>query len=366
MLLGILALTGWLAMVSGCLNGRNTEKDVASGDTADSNKVVWIEGTGGARAQFCSNGARLMALQVPGMDGKLVDVVVGFADADDYDTATEPYFGATIGRYGNRIAGGRFSLDGRSYQVPVNNGPNALHGGTKGFQYKQWVLEKVSDSVLVCSRVSADGEMGFPGRLEVKVTYTLGRDNDLVIDYWAKSDKNTIVNLTNHAFFNLNGSGSILDHLLVIDADRYTPVDSTLIPTGELAEVAGTPFDFRAEAAIGKRIGQVNQQLAFGKGYDHNYVLKGGGASPAAVVIGDRSGIVMRIYTDQPGLQFYSGNFMKGENELRTGPDALRTAFCLETQHFPDSPNRKDFPSTELKAGAVYKSRSVYAFSLAD
>jgi aldose 1-epimerase len=305
-----------------------------------------------------------MSLKVPDKHGKLVDVVIGFEHPADYDSATEPYFGATIGRYGNRIRLGQFALDGKAYQLTINNGVNTLHGGKMGFQYKKWNLDKLNDSTLACSLVSPDGDNGFPGRLSVKVIYTILSSNAMQINYEAVTDKPTVVNLTNHAFFNLNGSGSILDHLLMINANRYTPVDSTLIPTGELAKVEGTPFDFRISETIGSRINLDHQQLQFGKGYDHNFVLNKSETMPAAEVSGDKSGIVMTVYTSEPGLQFYSGNFMQGKNKLRNGRDEFRTAFCLETQHFPDSPNQASFPSTVLRPGKVYKSETVYVFSV--
>ena len=324
-----------------------------------------LKNKNGMTARFCENGARLMSLLVPDKHGNMLDVVIGFAEPSDYDAATEPYFGATIGRYGNRIAKGRFVLDGKPYQLTINNGVNTLHGGKTGFQYQTWKLHKLNDTTLVCSLVSPDGDNGFPGTLSVEVIYGLTSDNELIMSYKATTDKPTVVNLTNHAFFNLNGSGSILNHTLMINANKYTPVDSTLIPTGELADVKGTPFDFRISEKIGTRINQDNEQLKFGRGYDHNYVLNKSKIMPAAVVYSDRSGITMSVYTQEPGLQFYSGNFMQGKNTLRNGPDNLRTAFCLETQHFPDSPNEPGFPGTVLRPGEVYRTRSVYAFSVA-
>jgi aldose 1-epimerase len=235
-------------------------------------------------------------------------------------------------------------LDGKLYQLTVNNGVNTLHGGKTGFQYQNWRMEKVNDSTLVCKLSSPDGDNGFPGDLCAKVTYSLNAQNALVIEYEAITNRPTIINLTNHAFFNLNGSGSILDHTLMINANQYTPVDSTLIPTGALAPVKGTPFDFRISETIGARINSKNDQLRFGKGYDHNFVLNNSKMMPAAEVCGDKSGIVMSVYTTEPGLQFYSGNFMQGKNKLRNGPDNFRTAFCLETQHFPDSQTTRIFP----------------------
>jgi len=319
-------------------------------------------------ADFTNFGGRIISLIVPNKEGKMTDVVVGFNSVKAYQESSEPYFGATIGRYGNRIAKGNFSIDGIAYHSPNNNGPNMLHGGTKGYQNVVWDAVKLNDSTLQLTYLSADGEMGFPGNLDVKVIYQLTADNSLKITYTAQTDKKTVVNLTNHAFFNLNGegSGTILDHHLQIVANTYTPVDSTLIPTGELVEVKNTPFDFNVLQQIGKRINEENEQLKNGKGYDHNYVLNGNEKGKhAAKVIGDKSGIMMDIYTDEPGLQFYSGNFMKGNNIFKSGAkDDFRTAFCLETQHFPDSPNQKNFPSTLLKPGERYNTVSVYKFSI--
>jgi aldose 1-epimerase len=256
-------------------------------------------------------------------------------------------------------------LMGREYQLTVNNGPNTLHGGKNGFQSKVWDAKKLNDSTLELSYLSKDGEEGFPGNLNVKVVYSLTGDNALKCEYEATTDKPTVVNLTNHAFFNLNGegSGSIENHLLQIDADHYTPVDSTLIPNGNIQLVEHTPFDFRIAKPIGKEISYKDKQLEYGRGYDHNYVLNGTGMKKAAKVVGDKSGIVMEVYTEEPGLQFYSGNFMQSHNKLRKGMDDFRTAFCLETQHFPDSPNEPVFPSTVLMPGERYHSVSVYRFT---
>jgi aldose 1-epimerase len=344
--------------IQGCQSNHSSENKAAKKlDT------VSITNGKGMRAVFCPNGARLMSLIVPDKTGKPVDVVIGFEDPKDYDSASEPYFGATIGRFGNRIAEGKFSLNGKTYQIPVNNGPNALHGGKQGFQYKKWSLKKLNDSVLHCTLISPDGDMGFPGKLSVFVTYSLQTDGSLVMDYKAYTDAPTVINLTNHAFFNLNGSGSINNHELSINANRFTPVDSTLIPTGELAEVINTPFDFRTPKPIGKDINAKSLQMQYGKGYDHNYVLNKPNGIPAAEVRGDQSGIIMQVFTTEPGLQFYSGNFMQGKNKLRNGPDNFRTAFCLETQHFPDSPNHPEFPYAVLWPGQKYKSHSVYKFA---
>jgi aldose 1-epimerase len=327
-----------------------------------------LKNKNGVQALFTNYGGRLVSLIVPDRNGLLTDVVVGFDDVDKYRKSTEPYFGATIGRFGNRIAKGRFTLDGRQYQLTINNGLNTLHGGKKGFQDVVWDAEQPNEQTLIFSYLSKDMEEGFPGNLNVKVTYSLSEDNTLQMDYRATTDKKTVVNLTNHAFFNLNGegSGSILDHTLQINANQYTPVDTALIPLGNHESVTGTPFDFTKPMRIGAMINADNKQLAHGKGYDHNFVLiknKSQGITKAATITGDKSGIVMEIHTEEPGLQFYSGNFMQGKNTFKNGSkDDFRTAFALETQHFPDSPNQPAFPSTVLNAGEEYHTRSEYRF----
>ncbi len=324
----------------------------------------------GMEADITNYGGRLVSLKVPDKNSKMTDVVVGFKSVQDYVSSTEPYFGATIGRYGNRIAKGKFSLDGKQYTLFTNNGANTLHGGKKGYQAVVWDANKLNDSTLQLTYLSKDMEEGFPGNLNVKVTYSLTGDNGFKCEYEATTDKKTVVNLTNHAFFNLNGegSGTILDHTVQIYADKYNPVDTGLIPSGKLAPVAGTPFDFTKSTTIGLRIDSANEQLKNGKGYDHNYVLKGikvNGLNHAATVTGDKSGIVMDVYTQEPGLQFYSGNFMQSKNIFKGGSkDDFRTAFAMETQHYPDSPNQPSFPSTVLKPGDVYKTNSVYKFSV--
>ena len=341
-------------------------------DTIDgkSTGLYVLKNKNNMQAAFTNYGGRLVSLLVPSKDGKLVDVVVGFKTAQDFVASKEPYFGATIGRYGNRIAKGRFTLDGVTYTLTRNNGPNTLHGGKKGFQAVVWDAQMIGTNAIQFTYLAKDGEEGFPGNLASKVTYSLTDNNELVMEYEAVTDKKTVVNLTNHAFFNLNGegSGTINNHLLQINADRYTPVDSTLIPTGKIEPVKGTPFDFTTPTAIGARVDDDHQQLKFGKGYDHNYVLNakpGSGMFHAASVAGDLSGVVMDIYTEEPGLQFYGGNFMKGKNVFKNGTrDEFRTAFCLETQHFPDSPNQPSFPSTVLEPGQTYKTKSVYQFSV--
>jgi aldose 1-epimerase len=321
------------------------------------------------QAAFTNYGGRLVSLVVPDKNGKMTNVVVGFKSVQDYEKSMEPYFGATIGRYGNRIGKGKFSLDGKQYNLSINNGANTLHGGKKGFQSVVWDANQLNDSTIQFSYLSKDAEEGFPGNLNVKVTYSLTANNGLKCEYEATTDKKTVVNLTNHAFFNLNGegSGTILNHTLEIYADKYTPIDTGFIPLGPIATVKGTPFDFTTPTTIGARINDNNQQLKNGKGYDHNFVLNGrkvNGLNHAATVTGDKSGIVMNVYTEEPGLQFYSGNFMKGKNTFSDGSkDDFRTAFAMETQHYPDSPNEPSYPSTVLKPGDVYKTYSVYDFS---
>lgn len=322
------------------------------------------------QAAVTNYGGRLVSLLVPDAANNLVDVVVGFDSLQQFKASTEPYFGATIGRYGNRIAKGKFTLDGNEYILFTNNGPNTLHGGKKGFQDVVWDAQPVGDSSLVLTYLSKDMEEGYPGNLSVKVTYTVTAANELKIDYEATTDKKTVVNLTNHAFYNLNGqgSGTINNHTLRINADLYTPVDSTLIPLGKNDSVANTPFDFRTATTIGSRVDADDVQLKNGKGYDHNFVLNkptAAGVNHAATVVADKTGIVMDVFTLEPGLQFYGGNFMQSKNSIKGGgKDDFRTAFCLETQHFPDSPNQPSFPSTVLEPGQQYKTSSVYKFSV--
>lgn len=328
-----------------------------------------LKNNSNAKVAITNYGGRVVSLLVPDKNGKVVDIVNGFDNVEDYTKGGDTYFGALIGRYGNRIAKGKFSLDGKEYTLATNNAPNALHGGPKGFSRVIWDAKQLSDNQLELTYHAKDGEEGYPGNLHVKVTYTLTGSNDLEIDYEATTDKKTVLNLTNHSYFNLNGegSGTINNHLMQIFADRYTPVDSTLIPTGKLESVDGTPFDFRNPTAIGARVDQENTQLKYGKGYDHNFVIadkKSSVLKRAATVVGDKSGIVMDVLTKEPGIQFYGGNFLDGSHTLKNGTkDEHRTAFCLETQHFPDSPNQPSFPSTVLNPGETYKTTTVYKFS---
>jgi len=323
----------------------------------------------GVQIAITNYGAHWISAIVPDVVGKPTDVVVGFDDLEGFQKAKSSYFGAIIGRYGNRIANGKFQLDGKEYTLFKNNGPNTLHGGKDGFDSKVWDAKQTDSTKLELTYLSKDMEEGFPGNLKVKVTYTLTPDSSLHIAYEATTDKTTVVNLTNHAYFNLNGQGrgSILNHQVQIAADSYTPVDSTLIPTGKIEPVTGTPFDFKKSTPIGKGIEAKNQQLTFGKGYDHNFVLnKHDIKTPIATVIGDKSAIKMEVFTEEPGMQFYTGNFMQGQNTIKGGAkDEHRTAFAMETQHFPDSPNQPTFPTTVLKPGQVYKTETIYKFSVA-
>ena len=349
------------------LPNRSDFRDSLDGKATD---LFFLRNQRGMQAAITNYGARLIALTVPDSNGKFMDVIVGSDKMSEFKQGKEAFFGAIVGRYANRIAKGKFKLDGVAYNLAINNAPNHLHGGIKGFGSVVWTPGAATDSSLVLTYFSKDMEEGYPGNLNVKVTYTLKDDNSLQIDYEATTDKKTVVNLTNHSYFNLNGqgSGSILNHLLMINADHYTPVDSTLIPNGKIELVSGTPFDFRKPAAIGSRINEDHIQLKYGKGYDQNFVLNPGKTAAlnlAAQATGDQSGIVMEIFTKEPGVQFYTGNFMAGANTVKSGKkDDYRTAFCLETQHFPDSPNQPLFPSTALEPGKTYQTSTVYKFSV--
>ncbi len=349
---------------AGLLSAANFEKTIDGKQT----QLYTLKNGKGAQLAVTNFGGRLVSLMVPDKNGKMTDVLGGFDNVEGFIDGKSNYYNALIGRYGNRIGNAKFTLDGKEYKLPANNGPNTLHGGKDGFDFKVWDAKQIDDHTLELNCVSEDGDQGFPGKLNVKVTYTLTDDNSLKIDYNATTDKNTVVNLTNHAYFNLNGcgSGEILKHTLQIDADSYTPVDNTLIPTGKIAPVEGTPFDFRKATEIGARINEGDPQLLSGKGYDHNFVLnKHTLETPVVTAQGNMSGIVLEVFTEEPGVQFYSGNFMKGDYTFKGGvKDNKRTAFCLETQHFPDSPNKPSFPSTELKPGQTYKTTTIYKFSV--
>lgn len=321
----------------------------------------------GAIVQITNYGGRIMSIVVPDKNGKPTDVALGYDSVQSNQKKGEPFFGALIGRYGNRIAKGKFNIAGKPYQVQVNDGVNTLHGGTDGFYSKVWDAKKINDQTLELTYLSKDGEAGYPGNVNVKVVYTLTEDNALKIDYSATTDKETVLNLTNHAYFNLSGEGNstITDHELTIAASGFTPVDTTLIPTGKIQDVKGTPFDFTKAKVIGKDIDAADEQLKNGKGYDHNFVLdKISSDKPVAIVKSPISGITMEVYTTEPGIQFYSGNFLTGADKDGKGGKSYghRSAFCLETQHFPDSPNQPSFPSTTLKPGSTYQTSTTYKF----
>ncbi len=336
-------------------------------------RLYHLANDNGMLVSITNFGGRVVSLLVPGRDGKPEDVVQGFPSIEGYLNASESYFGATIGRYGNRIAKGRFTLQGKDYQLARNNGENHLHGGPGGFHNVVWNAEQPGPRELRLNYRSEDGEEGYPGTLYTTVTYELADDNILRINYKASTTKPTVVNLTHHSFFNLSGNPgtSINDHQLMINAQYYTPVDEGLIPTGEIAEVAGTPFDFRTAKPIGQDLSAGHEQLAYGQGYDHNFVLARPGRAEgelglAAWVKEPQSGRVMEVWTNEPGLQFYGGNFLDGSDTGKEGTTyGYRTSFCLESQHFPDSPNRLKFPTTVLLPGQTYSSTCEYRFSAA-
>ena len=331
-----------------------------------------LENGKGTSAEVITYGARLAALHLPDCAGVSANVVLGYASLAEY-LADDASFGATVGRYANRIAGGRFAIDGTSYSLALNNGPNSIHGGLKGFSKKVWQADGAVPSegpTVALHYVSADGEEGYPGRLSIEVRYTLTAADGLRIDYTASTDKPTVLNLTNHSYFNLagEGSGDIYGHELMIAADAFTPADATAIPTGEIRSVAGTPFDFREETPIGARIRDPDEQLLLGRGYDHNFVLRpnsSGEARLAARVREPRSGRVMQVLTTEPGVQLYTANALNGRHRGPSGRAYRQSdSFCLETQHFPNSPNQPSFPSTLLRPGETFRSRTEYRFSV--
>lgn len=350
---------------------RGTIKRDLFGTTSDGQRVdvFTLTNTNGAVARLSSLGATLVSLMAPDRAGRVADVVLGFDTFEGW-TNNASFFGVIVGRYGNRIANGRFTLDGTPYTLARNNGPNHLHGGVKGFDKVVWTateVERPDGPSVQFEYVSRDGEEGYPGTLRATVVYTLTGRNELRIAYSATTDRKTVVNLTNHTYFNLAGSGDILGHSLTIAAGRFTPVDSTLIPTGELRSVAGTPFDFRQATPIGARIDAADEQLRFGGGYDHNFVLnrQSGDLTLAARAVDPVSGRVLEVHTTEPGVQFYTGNFLDGTIVGKGGQRyARRTGFCLETQHFPDSPNQPSFPTTVLEPGQTYRTTTVFALSV--
>ncbi|KMQ59162.1 aldose epimerase [Chryseobacterium sp. BLS98] len=336
----------------------------------DSIKKYTLTNKNGMKVEVINFGGIITSLTAPDRNGKYEDVVLGFTKPEGYFNGNPYYFGALIGRYGNRIANAKFSLEDKAYEIDKNDGPNSLHGGKEGFHTRFWNIEAVKDAkfpTLKLSYTSADGEEGYPGKLTTTVFYTLTDDNALEISYEAETDKPTVVNLTQHSYFNLSGNftKTITDHALQINADQFLPVNETLIPTGEQKAVKGTPFDFTVSKPIGKDISAEDDQLKKGKGYDHNWILNGKGLRSIAKVYHQGTGRLMEVFTDEPGVQFYSGNFLDGKFDTKTGgKNEFRTGFCLETQHFPDSPNQPSFPSTELKPGQKYQSKTIYKFSV--
>jgi aldose 1-epimerase len=370
-----LAVTAMLASLAAGVKAQSAKNmDMQPfGKTSDGHEVFLytLRNASGMEVKITNYGGTITSIKVKDRHGKFGDVVLGFQNLDGYVSKTnKSYFGAIIGRYANRIAHGTFVLDGHQYHIPTNDGPNSLHGGLRGFDKRVWDAKDVSTAStpeLELHYLSRDGEEGFPGNLSVTVRYSLGAENDLRVDYSATTDKDTVLNLTNHSYFNLAGpgSGDILNHKLTLQADRFTPIDQTLIPTGAIQSVAGTPLDFRKPTAIGSRINQDDQQLKFAKGYDHNFVLNRSGheLGMAAKVEEPHSGRVLEVLTTQPGIQFYSGNFLNGSVHGIGGAYNFRSALCLETQHFPDSPNHPNFPSVVLRPGEQFHQTTVFRFS---
>ncbi len=344
-------------------------KDFEKVIDGDSVHLYTLTNKNGMSLTITNYGQRVVSLMVPDRNGTFEDVVLGYRTLKEY-TDKKNFYGATVGRYGNRIGNAKFSIDGTEYSLAVNNNQNHLHGGIKGFESVVWKVDEHSDHHIIFSRTSPDMEEGYPGNLSVRVSYDLTDANELKISYQAETDKPTMVNLTHHSFFNLKGegNGNVNDHVVMINADAYTPVDEGLIPTGKIEAVAGTPFDFRSPKTIGRDIAMEDDQLLKGRGYDHNYVLNNGpkneeGLVLAAKVLEPASGRTMEVYTDEPGVQFYGGNFMDGSELGKSGKAYVnKGAFCFETQHFPDSPNKPDFPSTLLRPGIKYTSTCVYKF----
>ena len=358
----------WLTMVplASHLEAKVTKSVFGSMPDGTNVEIYTLE-EGALKARIMTYGARVVSLEVPDRTGKVADIVLGYDSLDGYLSDPKSYFGAIVGRYGNRIANATFSLDGKRYQLPANDGPNTLHGGLVGFDKLVWKAEEIPNGVQL-TLVSKDGDQGFPGTLTAHVRYTL-EPHALRIEYMATTDKDTVLNLTNHSYFNLagEGHGTILNHVVTIPADRYTPVNATLIPTGQLAPVAGTPLDFHQPTPIGARINDNNEQLRLARGYDHNFVLNGKmGMQVAASVEEPTTGRVLTVETTQPGVQFYSGNFLDGTLHGKHGHVYVQHAgLCLETQHFPDSPNHPQFPTAELKPNQTYHEVTVFKFSTA-
>lgn len=351
------------AALAGCMS-----TDVKVSDF-DAIKEYTLKNDNGMVVKITNYGATLTSIVVPDRDGNMADVALGYGDVEGYINAIDrPYFGAVVGRYGNRIGKGLFSIDGTEYELTTNNGENHLHGGNLGFDKVVWDAETVENGVKL-TYLAKDGEEGYPGNLALSVTYTLTDDNEIVMHYEATTDKATVVNVTNHTYFNLagEGSGTINGHVLQINGSKTTPVDAGLIPTGELADVAGTPFDFREPKEIGKDVDADNEQIKFGPGYDHNWVLdrKGDGMELAATLYEPNSGRVLEVITEEPAIQFYGGNFLDGRLIGKSGKAYThRSGLCLETQHSPDSPNRPEWPTTTLRPGEKYDTTTIYKFGV--
>lgn len=364
---------GFFSGVVRRIEAKPSVKKGSFGKTADGKavEIYTLKNSKGAETQIITYGGTVVSLKVPDKNGKFADVVLGYDSIADYEK-NQSYIGALIGRYGNRIAKGRFMLDGKDYTLVKNNGENHLHGGTKGFDKVVWLARPSVDkngANLELTYLSRDGEEGYPGNLKVKVVYSLTENNELKIVYSATTDKNTVVNLTHHSYFNLAGAGTgdILNHQLKINADKFTPTDDGSIPTGELKSVKGTPFDFLTATAIGERINNADEQLKFGNGYDHNWILNKTDNSLilGATVFELTSGRVLEVSTTEPALQFYAGNYLDGAIKGKNGQNyPRRSGFCLEAQHFPDSPNKPNFPSSVLKKGETYSQTTIYKFSV--
>lgn len=346
------------------LNKNDFFKNIKGKETT----IYVLKNRNGLVSEITNYGARVVSLWVPDNNGNFDDIVLGFDNIDDYINAKEKYFGATIGRYGNRIKEGKFLINDKEYYLEKNNGLNHLHGGNMGFSDVVWNAKQIDNQTLELNYFSKNMEEGYPGNLNVKIIYHLNNKDELKIEYFAKTDESTHVNLTHHSFFNLLGAGNetINEHLLYINANSFTPVDETLIPTGNIELVANTPFDFSVPTKIGNRINQEDNQLNYGKGYDHNYVLNNSQSEEiiAAKVYEKKSGRTLEVYTNEPGMQFYAGNFLSGTIGKHGKSYKKRSAFCLETQHFPNSPNQKNFPSTILKPNEEYYSICIYKFSI--
>ncbi len=369
-----LCAAGMAAFLLGCNPAarKGTITSAPFGQTRDGQAVTvyTLRNANGMEARIINYGGIVLSLRVPDKNGQLGDVVLGYDTLADYEKDS-PYFGCLVGRYGNRIARGRFALNNQTYELAVNNGPNHLHGGKKGFDKVVWDVASAEvgrhGPQLELRYLSKDGEEGYPGNLQVTAVYTLTADNALQLEYMARTDRDTVVNLTQHSYFNLAGQSDILGHIVYLNADRFTPVDSTLIPTGELRPVAGTPFDFRTPTAIGARVNADDEQIRFGGGYDHNWVINkpAGELGVAARVTEPTTGRVLEVLSTEPGLQFYCGNFLDGTLKGKGGwVYQHRNGFCMEPQHFPNSPNQPDFPSVVLKPDQTYRNTIIYKFSV--